>query len=217
MYSRIDGDQYRHIYIVGDLHGCYDLFQSELAAIEFDPNQDLMLSVGDLVDRGTQSLQCLDLISQPWFKAVRGNHEELMHSALSDPTPDNTYWWEINGGGWDTILNEEERLLLASLTKRIPDLPLIVHLQLGAQVVVVAHADYPINRYEFGLPVDQQLVVWNRQRFGAAKLGLNQWIAGADLFVFGHSILDKPLRHENLLYIDTGPVQSGVLTIARVK
>lgn len=37
-----------------------------------------MLSVGDLVDRGPDSIGCLKLLEAPWFHAVMGNHEQLL-------------------------------------------------------------------------------------------------------------------------------------------
>src|SRR3546814_1363745 len=62
-------------FIVGDLHGCLDLLQVELARIAFDPTRDRLFSVGDLTDRGPDSMGCLRLLREPWFYAVHGNHE----------------------------------------------------------------------------------------------------------------------------------------------
>ncbi len=217
MYERIDGAHYRQIYIVGDLHGCYDLFEQEMAAAGMDKTQDLVLSVGDLVDRGAQNLQCLALLTQPWFKAVRGNHEMLMFGALNNETEDSTYWWRVNGGCWDELLTDEQNQTLRALAGRIPDLPFIIHLQLEKSVVVVAHADYPDDHYVFGKQVDPQGVIWNRTRIADILAGEQRSIAGADLFVFGHTIMQTPLPHNNLMYIDTGAVGTGTLTVVRVK
>jgi serine/threonine protein phosphatase 1 len=65
-------------YVVGDLHGCYDLLQRILNEVEFDTTLDRLFSVGDLIDRGPDSLKCLELLAEPWFYAVKGNHEDLM-------------------------------------------------------------------------------------------------------------------------------------------
>src|SRR3546814_19725952 len=65
-------------FIVGDLHGCLDLLQVELARIAFDPTRDRLFSVGDLTDRGPDSMGCLRLLREPWFYAVPGNHEDLL-------------------------------------------------------------------------------------------------------------------------------------------
>ncbi|EHV10027.1 phosphatase 1 [Escherichia coli DEC4E] len=50
----------------------------KLETIGFDTKKDLLISVGDLVDRGTENVECLELITFPWFRAVRGNHEQMM-------------------------------------------------------------------------------------------------------------------------------------------
>ena len=82
IYQRINGDDWRNVWVVGDLHGCYTNLMSRLDAVGFDPAQDLLISVGDLIDRGSENVECLDLINQPWFRAVRGNHEQMMLDAI---------------------------------------------------------------------------------------------------------------------------------------
>ena len=52
IYQRISGDQYRNIWVVGDLHGCYQLLIDRVQQIDFDKQNDLIISVGDLIDRG---------------------------------------------------------------------------------------------------------------------------------------------------------------------
>ncbi len=68
--------------VVGSLPGHRDRLEQRLDAIGFDPARDRVLSVGDLVDRGPDSLATLQLIEQPWFHAVLGNHELMRLSAL---------------------------------------------------------------------------------------------------------------------------------------
>jgi serine/threonine protein phosphatase 1 len=65
-------------YVIGDLHGCTDLLDKLLAAVEFDKSKDRLFSVGDLIDRGPDSLSCLELLLEPWFFAVMGNHELML-------------------------------------------------------------------------------------------------------------------------------------------
>nr|WP_307878629.1 metallophosphoesterase [Acinetobacter seifertii] len=49
----------------------------KLAEHNFDFDKDLLISVGDLIDKGPENIDCLTLINQPWFTMVRGNHEEM--------------------------------------------------------------------------------------------------------------------------------------------
>jgi len=39
-------------YVIGDLHGCYELLERLLDAVGFDKSKDRLFSVGDLIDRG---------------------------------------------------------------------------------------------------------------------------------------------------------------------
>lgn len=52
IYQRIDGSQWRHIWLVGDIHGCLAQLREKLWFCRFDPWQDLLISVGDVIDRG---------------------------------------------------------------------------------------------------------------------------------------------------------------------
>lgn len=62
-------------FIVGDLHGNYDLLIDGLTKVNFDFSNDRLFCVGDLVDKGTQSVECLELLNKDWFYSVAGNHE----------------------------------------------------------------------------------------------------------------------------------------------
>ncbi|MFY4844058.1 metallophosphoesterase, partial [Aliarcobacter butzleri] len=64
------------IYIIGDVHGCY---KSLLALIEQLPNKknSKIVFVGDLIDRGKNSCEVIELIINNNYDCVMGNHEEL--------------------------------------------------------------------------------------------------------------------------------------------
>lgn len=148
LYSRIDGSGYRNIWVVGDLHGCCTLLMNELHRVDFDPAQDLLISVGDLIDRGTENVECLELLQMPWFRAVMGNHERLMLDAVS---PDgNVNNWLMNGGQWFFMLDTDQEILARALVELVKRLPYIIELNTGHETIVIAHADYPGGEYQFG-------------------------------------------------------------------
>ncbi|MFO0810701.1 MAG: RNA ligase [Gemmataceae bacterium] len=67
----------RRYLIVGDVHGCYDELQALLAELRFDRDTDVLISVGDIVDRGPKVRECIEwLFALPRFRMVLGNHEE---------------------------------------------------------------------------------------------------------------------------------------------
>lgn len=65
------------LYAVGDIQGCYAPFASLLERIEFDPARDRLWLVGDLVNRGPDSLSVLRRVAElgPAATAVLGNHD----------------------------------------------------------------------------------------------------------------------------------------------
>jgi serine/threonine protein phosphatase 1 len=84
------------INIIGDIAGRYDEF---LHLLKQMPEADLVLSVGDMIDRGPKSKQVIQ-----WFmknqklgkaEAIYGNHEDLMVGSIAKG---NLHEWIYNGG-----------------------------------------------------------------------------------------------------------------------
>ncbi|HBW8012598.1 TPA: serine/threonine protein phosphatase [Klebsiella pneumoniae] len=217
IYQRINGADWRNIWVVGDLHGCYTNLMNRLDAVGFDPAQDLLVSVGDLIDRGAENVECLELITMPWFKAVRGNHEQMMLDAIAAGYGRWELHWRQNGGTWYYFLNPEQEILAKSLIRKVAELPFIIEVEKDGKKFVICHADYPDDDYEFGKPVDADLVIWNRERVSAAQDGIVNEISGADLFIFGHTPAHQPSQYANQMYIDTGAVFCGRLTLVQIQ
>lgn len=93
-----------HDYVVGDVHGDYERLTDLLSVIKFDVTVDRLFSVGDLIDRGPASAKCLELLNEPWFFSVLGNHEEMLINAAKDSVEDMELW-EQNGGEWGVKLD----------------------------------------------------------------------------------------------------------------
>ena len=64
-------------YAIGDIQGCYHAFQALLNRIEFNPDSDMLWLVGDLINRGSGSLEVLRwcYAHQNNLKVVLGNHD----------------------------------------------------------------------------------------------------------------------------------------------
>lgn len=64
-------------YAIGDIQGCYHAFQALLKKIQFNPNSDKLWLVGDLINRGSGSLEVLRWIYQhrEHIVTVLGNHD----------------------------------------------------------------------------------------------------------------------------------------------
>lgn len=64
-------------FAVGDIQGCYDVFARGLDRINFDQSKDTLLCVGDLVNRGPDSLKVIKLVKslKKQCVTVLGNHD----------------------------------------------------------------------------------------------------------------------------------------------
>lgn len=77
-------------YAIGDIHGCYDQLQTLLNKVAFDATKDHLICVGDLVNRGPQSLETLRFLrSLPNVTVTLGNHDlyliALFYGAIKRP------------------------------------------------------------------------------------------------------------------------------------
>lgn len=70
-------------FFVGDLHGNLAALERALEALDFNTARDRLISVGDLVDRGNQVVELLELYhASPWFHACLGSHDAMMRDSL---------------------------------------------------------------------------------------------------------------------------------------
>lgn len=88
-------------YAIGDIHGCFEPFQSLLATIGFNPGSDTLWLTGDLINRGPQSLEVLEWVIKHdhCVQTVLGNHE--FHLLVTNAghvkiSPTNSMWAIIN-------------------------------------------------------------------------------------------------------------------------
>lgn len=212
MYQKIEGDRWRHVWVVSDIHGCYQWLMDALKRLHFNPYEDLLISVGDIIDRGPDCVKCLQLMDEKWFRAVRGNHEQMALDAIEN---NDFALWMSNGGIWFSALEDKRNAL--RLLNACRDLPHIIEITCANGLNVIAHADYPAAEYVWNKPVSLQRVLWDRDRLMGFMVGKGQGIQGADHFWFGHTPLDKRYDFNNLHYIDTGTVFDGFLTLVQLQ
>jgi hypothetical protein len=102
---------------IGDVHGCSEELAELLAVLQPSPGKDRVIFVGDLVDKGPDSLGVLDIARRllrtlPGSVVVSGNHEEkalrdikrgiYKEPWMSEATPEDLafmesmplFWWD---------------------------------------------------------------------------------------------------------------------------
>ena len=80
---------------MGDVQGCYAQFTQLLAKIDFNPGKDTLYLVGDLVNRGPESLKVLRWVyrHQDCIVTVLGNHDIYLlgrYAGVLEPNTDET-------------------------------------------------------------------------------------------------------------------------------
>ncbi|MFP8818248.1 metallophosphoesterase [Acinetobacter johnsonii] len=220
----IDGSSFASIYIVGDLHGSYQLLMNHLNSINFNFDEDLLICTGDLVDRGKENLECISLLKKPWFKTVRGNHEELFIKGLYDLKLRQLH--ERNGGEWFYQLQSHQQL---EIIKIFEVLPLVIELQLQEKRVGIAHADIDIHNWNAfkqdvekgdysipGITSAYQNVLWGRGRIKNLSKDY-EVVEGIDAIYLGHTIVKEMTQIDNCFYIDVGSSFTNKLCIVKIK
>jgi calcineurin-like phosphoesterase family protein len=76
----------RHL-VVTDVHGNYGAFMKTLAFMKFHESEDIVISLGDLMDRGKQTKECLEFFAGLKDRGyhpilISGNHEIILMEAL---------------------------------------------------------------------------------------------------------------------------------------
>lgn len=149
-------------FVVGDLHGMYDMLMEALRDHDFDQSKDRLFSVGDLVDRGPNSLECARLVDEPWFFAVRGNHELMLRRFVkaerkrltgsldgSEASFSENYLNQY-GGLWagrvqfSWNFEQADPDMLWALSKRLAHLPMMIDVQTRHGLVGLLHGDPPM-------------------------------------------------------------------------
>jgi len=195
--------------IVGDIHGCREELEDLLEESGWDEG-DQLVSVGDLVAKGPDSLGVVRFFREVGGRAVRGNHDQ--HCLR---------WWDAKCAGEALprlkpthqdvadALEDEDWLWVAALPLWIelePQGALVVHAGLVADLPLEDQDPYdlmnmrsilddgsPSRSYEDGTP-------W-------AEL----W-PGPRLVVFGHDAVRGLQTREHAIGLDTGCVYGGWLT-----
>lgn len=209
---------------IGDVHGCSDLLDQLLE----DLNDDPVVFVGDLIDRGPDSRKVLekvfDLCSRnpQKFQTLRGNHEQLLLDFLITPEGAGSSWTRFGGmqtlASFGIALNSavhsdaacrDARDALAekmgpAMIDWLAGLPSVC----SSGNIHVVHAGADPSRPMTAQ--DPHHLTWGHRDFEHVRRTDGQWI------LHGHVIVPKPTQVDGRIAIDTGAFATGILTAAHV-
>lgn len=213
------------IYVMSDIHGCYDKYRAMLREIDFS-SRDVLYILGDVIDRGPDGIKILqDMNLRPNVFPILGNHEftaavcipwlieeitERSLAALDETQLAAFSEWITNGGG-STLkslrqLGQEER---KDILEYLQEMELYAEVEAGGRSFVLTHSapehfgptksldDYELQDFLFGRP-DPDTVYYPDK-----------------ILVFGHTPTrllwgqDKIFRKGTIIDIDCGCVFQG--------
>mgnify|MGYP002315729215 FL=1 len=111
----------KRLLAMGDIHGMFDRFLEVWDAVQFRPDEDEFVFLGDYTDRGHQNAAMMKWVmaheGEPGMVFLRGNHEAMCadgagHAAtllegdfMSDYHPDRALAYQLwlNNGGYETF------------------------------------------------------------------------------------------------------------------
>lgn len=217
----LDVDDDVNVYAVGDIHGEYTKLITELDKLGFDYDHDLLIAVGDLVDRGNENLKCVELLDKKWFKTVMGNHEDFCIQGAYDYSIAFYHKMTNNGGEWFYKLDETT---IENIVERLKQLPILLELRYKGKKYGFVHADLPYQDWEHVkacVDADDEIdgrsivdhCIWSR---GIVNSTVPVYIAQVDEVFFGHTPLQEIGRIGNCTFIDTGAVFGNKLSIVKL-
>jgi serine/threonine protein phosphatase 1 len=206
-------------FAVGDIHGHFTRLQTALDNVCFEPSVDRLFSVGDLIDRGPESLDVDEwLLRKPWFHAVRGNHEQMaIDSHAAGRFSDESSMHFINGGDWFYGLSSIEQDCYTSILR---DLPLVIEVETAHGLIGIVHADVPrgswgemisaLSGSAFEANHVAAKLQWSRKRITE---GDQSGVDGVRAVIVGHTPLRQPAVLGNVYHIDTAGWMDGHFTL----
>jgi serine/threonine protein phosphatase 1 len=212
------------LYAIGDIHGRLDLLERAIAAIERDVEEHgpdaLTVTLGDYIDRGRESRGVLDRLAVNPFPtpcvALKGNHEALMESFLSDPKV-ALHWRRL--GGLETLNSYGVPVREVMVGKNFEEAANRLRNAMPAGHVSFLQSlktSFSHGKYFMchagvrpGVPLERQDehdLLWIRDEFLSSTVNFGKVV------VHGHTPVEQPEVLPNRINIDTCAFATGQLT-----
>jgi serine/threonine protein phosphatase 1 len=203
-------------FAIGDIHGGHKALSQCLERSGFDPEKDLLISLGDICDGWPEVDKVIDeLLSIKNLKVVLGNHDEWALRWMKDGWAESL--WTSQGGlaTMESYQRDRERVP-ESHRNLLREAALFIELDNKLFVHGGINPNLDLSKQ------DPELLMWDRDLLSdAVKTGkknqsyrYGKW---DDIFI-GHTTTEiyktlKPVHACNVWVLDTGAGWSGKLTI----
>lgn len=76
----------KRLIFIGDIHGCMNELEALLAKVKYVADKDHIIALGDMINKGPNSLEVIDFLMENGASCVRGNHEDRILLVANDAT-----------------------------------------------------------------------------------------------------------------------------------
>lgn len=184
--------------VIGDIHGCFDEFEALLAQIGVT-EEDEIISVGDIVDRGPKSVALYEYFkNKKNAKVILGNHERKhLNGVLS-------YAQEIVKIQFGDKYNEFINWLKT------------LDYYYETEAAIIVHAFFEHDKSLATQRTDVLCGSTSGSKYLDKKYGEAYWVnhyKGKKTIIYGHHVVGEHPKIENNTYgLDTGACHGGKLT-----
>lgn len=219
----------KNLYIIGDIHGNHEFYEATLNELNIT-DDDVIISVGDLIDRGKYNSKMLfEFLNKENRHMVLGNHEDMMMRAQSSREWNLT--WLHNGG--QTTLDEIGQPGIEHFCTLLEDIPYLIEVNHRGYKLGICHAGIPhypqvsdweiIKEWTETNAEYRYQLLWDRDAIQYARYDyqvpenekLERIISGVDYVIHGHTGVPNKFVFGNRVWIDT-QFKSSKFTLAHM-
>lgn len=218
--------------VIGDVHGCMDELHDLFSKLEYQYNNEVFIHpdgripvfVGDLTDRGPNSIAVIRLVYQMvtenLAKYVPGNHCNKLYRFFLGRNVQQTHGLETTVAEFQALDKKEQQRIRYKFTKLYENAPL--YLEIPEVNAVVCHAGI---KEEFIGRTDKKVktfVLYGDITGGFDEKGMpirRDWAKhykGKKWIIYGHTPVLEPRIVNHTANIDTGCVFGNKLTAYRL-
>lgn len=201
---------YERILAIGDMHGNFSRLLSVFHKIHFNPEKDLLVLLGDYIDRGSENMRCMrwamEMSEKENVIALRGNHEQMMLDYYSLKGAYREIWLPNGGSATKRELEawmEKDSHALEKVLDFIRQRPLYYRIAINDSEFIFCHAGL-----KPGIPVEEQseeTLLWIRNE-------CYEYYTGTAKLIVGHTPTEYLLPNRttpiflknNIILLDTG-------------
>jgi serine/threonine protein phosphatase 1 len=221
-------------FVCGDIHGGYRALKELLDTIQFNYDEDQLISVGDVCDGWSETPEAIDLLmSIKYLVYIKGNHDEWAQEYLGQPIDFNDNYqrsWLHHGGR--ATAEAYERVGTEKMKEHVEFLNDARLYHIDSQNNLFVHAGFTPSFVPGTQDIDTvpkhilQELYWDRTFWNSAYNGKHPgkdfnkvFIGHTPTLNFPNSNLEHmvPMTRGNIINMDTGAAFTGKLSIMNIE